>query len=253
MKESYKSFLDRVRREIESGELPDGTPLPSIREYMEAENLDRGTVTRALARLRAEGLIASRQGKGNWVQRSFARIERRSPHRLARERWLGGKAIQDADTSPRPRTVNVVIGDTEPPAHIGNALGVKPGVKVLSRSRRFVVDDRPVQLAVSYLPTDLTRGTRIEHTDTGEGGTYARLAEQSWGPDRFTERVIARAPRPDEVAGTPEAGSEGGIPVRKSGPVFEVTRFAWSGERCVEVTVMVLDAEAYELVYDFPG
>ena len=130
------------------------------------------------------------------------------------------------------------------------ALGVEPGIKVLSRFRRFLVDDRPVQLATSYLPTELTRGTQIEHTDTGDGGTYARLAEQGWAPTHFVEWAIGRAPQPEEVEGT---GNRKGLELRRTAMVFEVTRHAFSGDRCVEVSRMILDADAYELVFEFPA
>lgn len=241
MAESYESLADTIRSRIESGEYADGERIPSV-TYWEKQGFMRGTITRAIAALRAEGLVVSQHGKGTVVRQRFPRIPRRSPGRLAREHWAAGTAIQDHDTGTRPREVDVVVGDVEPPADVAVALGVNPGVKVLSRSRRFTVDQRVVQLATSYLPTELTRGTQIEHTNTGPGGTYARLDEQGSGPTRFTERVIARGPRPEEI---------GALGLRKSGGmVFEVRRQAFAGERCVEVTVMVLDAEVYELIYD---
>jgi GntR family transcriptional regulator len=128
-------------------------------------------------------------------------------------------------------------------------LGVAPAAPVLSRSRRFVVDERPVQLATSYLPVELARGTRIEHTDTGPGGTYARLAELGHAPTHFTERVIDRAPTPAEAAGLEWPWT----PVPASARVFEITRYAYAGERGVEVNRMVLDTAAYELAYTFPA
>lgn len=233
-----------IRDNIRSGVLPAGAQVPSIRDLVK-RGAGRGVSERALDMLRAEGLIEKRHGTGTFVKGPFARIPRISPSRLAAAQWGAGQAIQDHDTAPRPRTVDVVVGDVVPPPDVAAALGVADGVKVLCRSRRFVVDSRPVQTARSYLPTELTRGTQIEHTDTGPGGLYARLAEQGWAPTRFRERVVSRAPQPEEV----EA-----LNLRRTGAiVFEVTRLAWSGERCVEVNRMVLDVEAYELVYDFPA
>jgi GntR family transcriptional regulator len=123
-------------------------------------------------------------------------------------------------------------------------LEVAQGVWVLSRSRRFVVDDRPVQLATSFLPLDIVRGTAITYTDSGPGGIYARLAEPGYSPTNFTERITARAPYPDERARLElPAGS---------GLVFEIHRNAYAKEkRYVELNLMVLDAAAYELEYTF--
>jgi GntR family transcriptional regulator len=79
---------------------------------------------------------------------------------------------------------------------VAEALGVEPGTQVLTRSRRFTMDDRPVQLAASYILLELAAGTAIEDGDAGPGGTYARLADAGHAPARFTEQVAARPPTP---------------------------------------------------------
>jgi GntR family transcriptional regulator len=125
------------------------------------------------------------------------------------------------------------------------ALGLAPNQPVLTRSRRFLVDGRPVQLATSYLPLDIVGGTRIAYTDVGPGGTYARLAELGHEPVRFTERLTARAPRPEEVDRLELTSSVGAL-------VIEIIREAYTAaDRCVEVNHMILDATAYVLEYHF--
>ncbi|MGH3803666.1 MAG: UTRA domain-containing protein [Pseudonocardiaceae bacterium] len=44
---------------------------------------------------------------------------------------------------------------------IGGLLGVEPGSAVVVRRRVMLLDDEPVQLADSYYPLDLVRGTPI--------------------------------------------------------------------------------------------
>ncbi|MEV0455417.1 UTRA domain-containing protein [Catellatospora methionotrophica] len=173
----------------------------------------------------------------------FERIVRNSPGRLGRGHWGGGTAIQDHDTGPRPWAVDIIVGDTSAPVFVAQALGIEPGTAVLTRSRRFAVEGRVVQLSTSYLPTELTRGSRIEHTDTGEGGTYARLAERGLAPTRFTERIVGRDSLPEEASslGLLVGGAQ----------VLEITRLAYAEDRCVEVNRMVLDSDAYELTYSF--
>jgi len=61
--------------------------------------------------------------------------------------------------------------------------------EVVRRSRRFVLDDKPVLISVSWLPAVIAGGTQIEQPDTGPGGTYARLAEAGHAPDRFLGHV----------------------------------------------------------------
>jgi GntR family transcriptional regulator len=231
-----------LRAAIDSGELTGR--LPSLDALSQRHGVTRDVARRAVEILRGEGLVVTHQGKGTYV-RMFERIVRRSPGRLARRRWGGGGKIQDADTGVRPRTADVVVGETPAPSFAAAALGIDEGVPVLFRSRRFLVERRAVQLATSYLPLDLVRDTRIAYTDTGPGGIYARLAELGHAPVRFSERLTARAPRPDEVERLELTSAVGA-------QVFEIIRCAYTEVgRCVEVNRMILDATAYELVYDF--
>ncbi|ESU49845.1 GntR family regulatory protein [Streptomyces sp. HCCB10043] len=56
-------------------------------------------------------------------------------------------------------------------------LGLDEGERVCVRSRRFVLDGKPVLLSTSYLPAPLVEASAITQPDTGPGGIYARLAE----------------------------------------------------------------------------
>ncbi|MFC7247851.1 GntR family transcriptional regulator [Catellatospora aurea] len=239
---AYRRVADQLRRLILSGELAEGTRLPSLREIASQYGVAVSIATRALDVLRADGLVMARPGAGTFVRR-FERIVRSSPGRLARDHWGRGSAIQDHDTGPRAREVDIVVGDAPASDFVAKALGVEPGALVLTRSRRFVVEGRAVQLSTSYLPTELTRGTRIEHTDAGAGGTYARLAEQGLAPTHFTERIVGRSPLPEEAAAL-------GL-LADGARILEITRLAYAEDRCVEVNRMVLDSDAYELTYSF--
>jgi GntR family transcriptional regulator len=239
---AYERIAARLRAAILDGRL--SGRLPSLDALSAKYGVSRDVARRSIEILRGEGLVVTQQGRGTYV-RMFERIVRRSPGRLSRRRWAGGAKIQDADTGVRPRSADVVVGDVEAPGFVAEGLGIEPGTHVLFRSRRFLVERRPVQLATSYLPLDVVRDTRIAYTDTGPGGIYARLAELGHAPVRFTERLTARAPRPDEVERLELTTAVGAL-------VFEIIRYAYTEDgRCVEVNRMVLDATAYELVYDF--
>jgi GntR family transcriptional regulator len=58
---------------------------------------------------------------------------------------------------------------------------------------------QPVQLATSYLPAALARGTVLAEADTGPGGIYDRLEEMGHGPLTWHEAVSARMPTPTEA------------------------------------------------------
>lgn len=240
---AYRRVADAIRAQIRSGELPAGTHLPALPQLGEQYGVSANVARDAIATLRAEGHIETRHGSGTYVRR-FAPITRTSPGRLSKAQWGTGKAIQDHDTGPRWRTVDVVVSETAAPDDVAEALGVERGTGVISRARKFLVDDRPVQLATSYYPVEIVRGSAITYTDTGAGGAYARLAEMGHAPVRFVERVVARAPYADEATDLmlPKVG----------GQVYDVTRLAFTAEdRCIEVNRMVLDGAAYVLEYHF--
>lgn len=241
---AYRRVVAALRKAIESGELREGEKLPSVRAIADQHHVPLGTASRAIAELQADGLVIAKHGSGVYV-RQFRSIRRSSPSRLARDRWAAGGAIQDADTADRPRVVDVETGETSAPDWVAEPLGIEVGSPVAVRSRRFLVEDRPVQLATSYLPIDLVRGTAILYTDTGPGGIYARLDELGHAPATFTEFLRARMPTPAETER---------LHLPDGTPVIEITRHAYTeAGRCVEVGRMILDATAYLLDYTFPA
>lgn len=170
-------------------------------------------------------------------------IRRSSPGRLSRQQWGTGQRISDADIPERALVSNIEVGEMAAPEWAAEALGIEPDSPVIFRSRQYVVDEKAVQLATSYYPVDLARGTRITYTDTGPGGSYAVLAERGHGPTRFTEYVLARMPRPDETSR---------LDLPDGTPVIEITRHAFEeSDRCVEANRMILDGSAYLLDYSF--
>lgn len=242
---AYLRIAADLRARIASGDLPPGAKLPSETALSAQHGVSRTVIKWAINSLKGAGLVEGRRGSGVYVRR-FARIRRVSPGRLARDRWSAGHAIQDADTGARARTVAVEVGEQPAPVEVAEALGMVAGAPVLTRSRRFTVDGRPVQLATSYLPLDLAAGTALAEIDAGPGGTYARLADAGHAPARFTERIVARPPTPHEATAL-ELASIGAL-------VIDVIRYAYTdADRCVEMTRMVLDAAAYELIFEFPA
>lgn len=58
---------DRMRRAISDGQYPDGTRLPGENDLARQFEVSRPVIRAALKRLRAEGLVISRQGSGSFV------------------------------------------------------------------------------------------------------------------------------------------------------------------------------------------
>jgi GntR family transcriptional regulator len=63
----FRQIVDGVRRKVASGELPEGSRLPSVRALAIQLMINPNTVAKAYAELTAEGLIESLKGVGVFV------------------------------------------------------------------------------------------------------------------------------------------------------------------------------------------
>ena len=63
----YRDLASAIRAAIASGEVPVGTKLPPQRELARRLSIGRTTTVSAYNLLRAESLIAMKQGAGTWV------------------------------------------------------------------------------------------------------------------------------------------------------------------------------------------
>ncbi|MFE6098903.1 GntR family transcriptional regulator [Streptomyces laurentii] len=241
----YQRIADELRTAMDAGAFAPGDRLPGENDLMAAHGVARMTARQALSVLRAEGLAEARKGVGVFV-RSFRPLRRRSVTRLSRERWGNGRSVWSADLGDRTLVVDRVEVSAAAPAgpRVARALGLdSPEASVCVRRRRFVLDGKPVLLAVSYLPAPFAEGTAITEPDTGPGGTYARLAEHGHRPVRFREEIRCRMPTPAETTG---------LALEPGTPVILICRTAVTETGvAVEFNEMTLDASTYVLEYDF--
>ena len=74
----YRQLYERLREQILTGALPEGTRLPPERSLAERLGVNRSTVVHAYRELAADGLIEQRVGSGSRVSRSAAGGQPRS-------------------------------------------------------------------------------------------------------------------------------------------------------------------------------
>lgn len=238
----YRDIANDLRQQIDSGELPPGSRVPGENDLMSRYGVEQPTARRALDVLKNEGLIVAKRGSGTFV-REFKPIRRVSPDRLKATSWGSGRPIWSADVGTRPRTENVTVDVEFPPAPVAEVLKLDDGARVVTRRRKYVVDDKPVQLATSYYPEALVSGSAITEINTGEGGAYARLKELGHEPTKFREELRIRMPRETERQA---------LDLAQGTPVVLIVRTAYTADdQPVEVNEMVLDSAAYVLEYKF--
>lgn len=238
----YRRIAADLRDGIRSGEYAPGGALPGENDLMARYRVARMTVRQALAELQREGLTVARRGSGVYVS-DFRPIVREEIRRLAGAPWTRGESMWAGEADRRQLHVDELdVTETVAPEHVAGELGCPVGTPVWTRSRRFVLDDRPVMLSTSWLPADLVGGSAVTERDPGPGGTYARLAELGAAPTHFREDVRAR------LAGQAEAERLG---LAVGTAVLMVHRLALAGDRPVELNTMVLDAAVHVLRYEF--
>jgi GntR family transcriptional regulator len=188
----YRQLADELRAAILRGEITAGATLPKLTELAAQRGVAVLTARRAVAVLESEGLVEAVRRRGTVVRaqpprrpvrrdRTVYRDERGYYFDAAAQPWI---AVQTPTVSWGPA-----------PADIAVLLGVPPGADVLIRDR--VMGEpagSPLQLATSYLPADLARGTVLEQPDTGPGGIYDRLEDMGHAPLRWSESLSARMP-----------------------------------------------------------
>jgi GntR family transcriptional regulator len=241
----YRVIAGDLRAAIGRGEYPADSRLPGENDLMRQYQVARMTARQALAQLINEGLAVARKGSGVYV-RDFRPVVRAGADRLSARGWGSGRSIWSADAGSRQLSVDQLeVRRAVPPAHIRLLLDLPDDLdaQVVVRSRRYVLDGKPVLLSVSYLPAALAAGTMMEYQDAGPGGVYARLREIGHAPARFREDLRARMPEPGEAARL-------GLP--PGTPVVDIVRTAHAADRqVVEVNEMIADASSYVFRYDF--
>lgn len=243
----FRQIADHLREAILNGRLRAGDKLPSEAQLMEHYNVARMTVRQAIQELKAEGHVESQHGRGVFV-RSRPPVKRLASDRFARRHRKEGKAafLAESEAVGARADVDMIrVSEVPAPADVAERLKIQTGEIVVSRSRRYLLDGRPVELATSYIPVDLARGTRIMDDNPGPGGIYERLEEQGHQLERFVEDVYTRMPTREEARL---------LSLGDGTPVFRLIRTAYDVEgRAVEVCDTIMRGDAYQLSYELPA
>lgn len=242
---TWRDIARDLRAAIVRGDYEPGARLPSRSSLMQQYGVAPQTVVNAINSLRNEGLVIGVTGSG-WYVRRRQPLLRSARSRLSRAERAAGRGTFTSDAhagewSPR---VEVEIRVETATGDVAGALGIDHGSEVLVRDRVMYADDRPVQLATSYLPRELTRGTVIEQEDTGTGGVYARLEDGGHLLSHFTEAVrIGQATEPEADR----------LDVPVGAAVYRIRRTAHTDDRPVEVNIITAAGDTFELFYELPA
>jgi GntR family transcriptional regulator len=248
----YRQLVDLIRQEILGGAPPPGDKLMSETQMVARYGVSRVTVRQAVRELRTLGLVVTKQGRGTYVRDAPAARHLSSYRYLRQQGALTGVPVPawtdpagsgdprpagthepgqggpdraaaldqfaiDHDLPPAGYSVQAEISEIGSPERVAGVLGVPAGQPVLRR--RTVIRllgagamGRAEQLTVTYLPSDLARGTRFADPVSGvwRDGLLGILTELGRPVARVDESVSARMPGPDESR---LLGLAAGVPV----------------------------------------
>lgn len=172
----YKQLVETLRKNILSGVYPVGDHLPTEAELSATFQVSRHTVREALRRLRADGLISSRQGAGSTVTGVA------SPQAFVHEVGAISDLIQYAASMTfSVEHTEVIDVDTT----LAERLQTQPGTKWLrvEGRRHLNVDGALVSLTIVYVPIVYAGVARLVGRATG---AIYELIEAMYGV-RITE------------------------------------------------------------------
>jgi GntR family transcriptional regulator len=250
----YRQIADRLRAAIATGELQPGEQVPSEHELVAEYGVARGTARQAIMMLRNEGLIEAVHGLGCFVR------EPEPIERLRSDRLSQGWEIGHAPDDPPPDLHGPIggpmgappeefmmdfetrqLGKARAPADVAALLGLPAGAAVLLRRWETLYGDSVRAIAASYVPWAIATAVGLMDIQTGPA-VYLAMADSDHRATRLLEEVAARMPTAAEAQR---------LNISDGVPVLSVQRVNYTADaRPVEVTVTVMSADRYRLVYE---
>jgi GntR family transcriptional regulator len=244
----YQRIVEDLRSEILLARRKPGERLPSEHDLAKQYGTSRPTVRRAIAVLKAEGLVVTEQGRGAFVRPTphVRLLVSGTNYRRHRRAGLSGFNAQAVEQGQAPQQDVLEVTTIGAPFEVSMRLNLDEGAPVVMRRRLFRLDGHPVAFCDSYYPVELVEGTAIADNENIDGGVHA-LIEDPAGPirrvvARSVDDLVARMPTPDEVRG---------LALPPGMPVVRVIRTIYdSDDNPIEVQDTVAAADRHSFRYE---
>ncbi|MGI8515571.1 MAG: GntR family transcriptional regulator [Acidimicrobiia bacterium] len=220
----YQSIAEQIAR----GSLREGSRLPTEREFAATLGVSRTTVRKAIAALKAVGLVQAIQGRGTFVS-SRGLVE--PPNTLLSFSQLAAaRGLQPGASVISSEVRGATLAEAD-------RLRIAPGAKVLDLVRLRTLDGIPVAIQSSVVP--ISMAPIIANRDWSTESLYAQLAVAGAKPVRSDWTIEAQA------AGA-EVGKQLGL--ARDAPVLRVDSVSFAiDERVVEIGWTAYRGDRYQL------
>ena len=247
----YREIADKLRLQIEAGELGPGSRLPTELELRELNNASRNTIRDAIKWLITRGLVETRPGQGTFVVDNVDPFVTTLTTEDPRGRYGGGDvAAYLSEVAARRRTPSSTEPRVEvlrPRKRVAEALELADGEQVVGRHLRRSIDGRTWSMLTSFYPMALVQkgAVRLIQADDIEKGAIGYL-EKNFGIKQvgYRDKILVRPPDLNET-GFFKLPSDGRI------SVVEILRTGYdsSGKPFV-ATVTVYPADRNQFVVE---
>jgi GntR family transcriptional regulator len=193
-----------LRREITSGSLSAGAPLPSEAQLSSRFKVSRGTVRQALSALRSEGLISGGRGRPPTVARPL--LAQSFDQMVSFSMWA-----QQTGHIATARTLELARRPARADAAL--ALGLEVGAPVFEYRRVRLLDGEPVMIELTTFVEWV--GRLLLDCDLDGGSVYAQLGARGVKLAEAHQSIAAIAANADQAAL---------LEVSRRAPLLEVRR-----------------------------
>lgn len=202
MRESgYRKIADDLRAAIGAGRYEPGQTIPTESEIGATYGVNRTTARRAIALLRAEGLVVPIKRRGTVVRDTtrvtvpFSRYAAAMQPAGQRGPWETACASQGIDG----RTEVVLVEQVQARDDVAERLGLPANATIVHRRRHMWAGPQIAQIQDSWLPFDLVKDTPLAGEEKIVGGLYRALEQIGHPAATVDESVQARMPTPTEA------------------------------------------------------
>ena len=145
----YKQLKGKIMNDIESGTLKHGDKLPSERQLAEQYKISRMTARHTLSILEREGVVERIVGSGSFVKNNRIKMDFITFNSFSKD--MLGKGF-------KPTTKMISCDKRTATAAVANKLKIECGDEVHVVKRLRFVNDIPISVEESYLPTSYCDG-----------------------------------------------------------------------------------------------
>jgi DNA-binding GntR family transcriptional regulator len=241
---AYLRIADDLRRQIVDGTLIPGSRLPSRAQLAQQYTVSDRVAFEAIRLLVTEGFVETRSGSGSYVRR---RPEVRRLTRSWYQEPRSGSPFQ-ADMAAQGREASREAHSERavPSPAIAERLGIPAGEQALRTTYRYLADDDPVMLSVSWEPLTLTNGSPAILPEQGPLSRLSVISRMQRIGVEVTHVVENVSARPALATEAQQLKTQTGLCLI----VIERTYFA--GEQPVETADIVIPSDRYQVSYQIP-